>query len=205
MNMNNRAPFNMRPVVREAFSIKGDDLRGLHRTATCNFHYITRTVGADQFGPTPDFTEKLGDLVETGRRGPKGCHRLAIAGLALWQKTDAIAAHDRPDAATAMHLVADLPEDGCLADWRNLVQRFLDDHFVGEGMVTDWAIHDPSRRDPTSTTPPHWHGLVTLRAWKGDNFGRRNPRWLTSEAASRELFRAWMTLIGDFRPIVRGV
>jgi len=60
-------PFNLRYIVRAPAGIHGDALRATHRTAMCNYLYITRQNGEDEFGPTPDFAARRADLVAVGR------------------------------------------------------------------------------------------------------------------------------------------
>ena len=67
-------PFNLRYIVRQPAGIHDDDQRRTHRTALCNYLYIVRENGHDEFGPTPDFAARRKDLVATGRAGPLRSH-----------------------------------------------------------------------------------------------------------------------------------
>ncbi len=71
MSIHTRRPFVIRPVCLEATGLGGQSLRATFRTAAANYWYIMRQTGIDAFGPTPDFSLKLADLIETGREGPE--------------------------------------------------------------------------------------------------------------------------------------
>ena len=133
-------PFNLRYIVRAPGGIHGDDRRATHRTALCNYLYIVRENGEDEFGPTPDFAARRADLVAVGRAGPLRSHAPVHAGPAIWAAADAASREPRPELATAMHAVGSLPPELHQVQWERLIAAFCDTQLAARGMVVDWAI-----------------------------------------------------------------
>ena len=191
-----RRPFNLRYIVREAGGIHGDDMRMLHRTASCNYRYIVRENGLDEFGPTPDFAARR-DLFDHGRCAPVAGHDKAYAGITIWEAADAAARERRPELATAMHAVGSLPLDGDRRSWRAMVEAFGEDHLASRGMVVDWGIHVPPEDNNGLATPPHCHWIITSRMWRQDRDpGRHQKAWLSTKAQVNRLAEAWYALTG---------
>ena len=188
-------PFNLRYIVREPCGIHGDDLRATHRTAYCNYLYITRQNGEDEYGPTPDFAAR-GDLVAHGRVGPIRSFAPALAGAAIWQAAD-LASRDRmPDRATAMHAVGSLPPEVGRAQWRLITAAFCEDQFAAKGMVADWAIHYRDGDVGGTAIAPHMHIVATSRMWDARDPGRWQKAWLATPASVRALADAWYATTG---------
>lgn len=190
-----RRPFNLRYVVRQAGGIHGDDVRATHRTAACNYLYIMRQNGVDEFGPTPDFAARR-DLVAYGRRAPIAALGDAYADIKPWIAADDAARVERPDLATAMHAVGTLPPDGDLHSWRTIVQAF-GDHLSDQGMIVDWAIHQLSDDAGGHSIPCHCHLLITARRWRLDRDpGHRQAPWLSTKAQVDRMANIWFELTG---------
>ena len=195
-------PFNLRYIVRDSISIHGEDLRATHRTAECNFLYIMRENGADEFGPTPNFAARRADLVDSGRLAPVRMKTSGYANVDLWKAADDQARASRPELSTAMHAVGSLPRNGSLASWRGHITAFCEEQFVRGGMVVDWGLH--ALRDETGEfiIPPHVHFLVTSRAWdRRRAMGRWQLGWFTRKEHVRELESAWYERTGLY-PVV---
>lgn len=189
-------PFNLRYIVREPCGIRGDDMRKLHRTASCNYLYIMRQTGSDEFGPTPDFAARR-DLFDHGRLAPVAGYDKAYAGVTIWEAADAAARERRPQLATAMHAVGSLPRDGDRRSWRAMVEAFGEDHLASQGMVVDWAIHVAPDNTDGLAPPPHCHWLITSRMWRMDrDHGRHQKLWLSTKARVDRLADAWYALTG---------
>lgn len=189
-------PFNLRYIVREPGGIHGDDMRMLHRTASCNYRYIMRENGFDEFGPTPDFAARR-DLFEHARRAPVAGLDKAYAAITIWEAADAASRERRPQLATAMHAVGSLPRDGDRHSRRAMVEAFGEDHLASQGMVADWAIHVAPDDANGVTTPPHCHWLITSRMWRHDRDpGRHQKPWLSTKSQVDRLGEAWFALTG---------
>lgn len=185
-------PFNLRYIVREATSIHGDDMRATHRTAQCNYHYIMRENGVDEFGPTPNFAARRADLVDHGRLAPIRANKAQLAGVGLWTTADDQARASRPELSTAMHAVGSLPLEGNPASWRSHVVALCEDHFVRGGMIVDWGIHALADEIGGFIVKPHVHFLATSRTWDARRAsGRWQPAWFTRSEHLRDLKAAW--------------
>ena len=189
-------PFNLRYILREPGGIHGEDMRMLHRTASCNYRYIMRENGVDEFGPTPDFAARR-DLFDHGRRAPVACRGEAYAGVKIWEAADAAARERRPQLATAMHAVGSLPRDGDRSSWRAMVEALNQDHLADQGMVVDWAIHVAPDDGDSLAPSPHVHWLITSRMWRRDrDHGRHQKPWLSTKAQVDRLAEAWFEITG---------
>lgn len=190
--------FSVTPVIHPQNGIRAESSRTFS-SATSNALYIRRETGEDLFGPTPDFAAKLvgcPDLVAHGRRGPIGCDADGVADLALWRTADEAAISDRPSAPVAWHAIGWLPTGMGEAGWRELVLQFLDERFVANGMVTDWAIHALPDGDGGWIKKPHLHAVATARFWKGPRIGQPQPAWLATAKSRSALEAAWVTMSG---------
>ena len=140
-------PFTARPVILNA----PDKQRATFRSATCNYQYIIRAVaGHDVFGATPDFSHRLDELVTSGRAAPRRADTNNLVGQRLWQEADRLALAHRTDQPAAWHCVGSLPSGLQLGDWRTIIDEFLEDHLVRQGMIIDWGIH---HREETEELP----------------------------------------------------
>ena len=185
-------PFNLRYIVRDSTGISGNDMRATHRTAECNYLYIMRQNGADEFGPTPNFAARSADLIDHGRLAPIRARASGRADAALWKTADELARIQRPDLSTAMHAVGSLPQDGNPQSWRGHVVALCEDYFVAGGMIVDWGIHALADDMGGFTVPPHVHFLVTSRTWDARRaLGRWQRAWYTRNAKVQDLKSAW--------------
>lgn len=190
-------PFNLRYIVRAPGGIHGDEVRATHRTALCNYLYITRQNGHDELGPTPDVAGR-NDLVAQGRAAPIRGHAPALAGSAIWEAADLASREPRPELATAMHAVGSLPPELDPVQWRRMVVAFCEDQLAARGMVIDWGIHAKRADDGAFTTPPHCHLLITSRTWDRRKPGQWQKAWVTSPAQVKALGDAWYAITGLF-------
>ena len=194
-----QALFSVTPVIHPQNGVRAESSRTFW-SATSNALYIRRESGEDLFGPTPDFAAKLigcPDLVCHGRRGPIGCDADGLADLALWHAADEAAVTDRPSAPVAWHAIGWLPTRIDEAGRRELVLQFLDERFVANGMVVDWAIHALPDGDGGWIKKPHLHAVATARFWKGPRIGQPQAAWLTSAKSRSALEVIWTALPGQ--------
>lgn len=203
MHLHQVRPFNTRYVVAGAVSPHIGDLRTTHRTARCNYWYINREDGVDEFGPTPNFAART-DLVDRGRVGPARAKDRTLDGIKLWETMDAVARVIRPGEATLAHCVGSLPSAESPSVWRDMVEGFIEDHLATQGMVVDWAIHAQAEGPDRRLIPAHCHLLVTTRVYdrKHADFGKRRHTWLRTPAAAQSLAEKWYALTGIYPPLV---
>lgn len=182
-------PFVIRPVILAADNPK----RATFRTATCNYLYLIRSPGShDIFGPTPDFSGRLDELVASGRAAPVRGHHDKLAGQRLWREADRLAHEIRPGEPAAWHIVGSLPCGLDPAEWREIVIAFCEDLLVPRGMITDWAIHFRPEAEDRPMVLPHVHLLVTARGWdSARKLGSVMDGFLRSHSAHIRHADAW--------------
>ena len=189
-------PFTARPVILNA----PDEQRATFRSATCNYQYIIRAVaGHDVFGATPDFSPRLDELVTSGRAAPRRADTNNLAGQRLWHEADRLALAHRTNQPAAWHCVGSLPAVLQLGDWRTIIDEFLEDHLVRQGMIIDWGIHYREETEELPGILPHVHFLIIARGWDQ----RRKPgavmqNWLTTHASRRRHADRWYQLTEMF-------
>ena len=182
--------FKLSPVIHPQHGV-ADPATRTFWSAEANARYIVRQSGADIFGQTPDWSAKLGNLCEHGRRAPLGRAGAIPAGYELWRAADEAAATERGDAPVAWHMIGALPQDAGETGWRYKVQAFIDRYLVAQGMVVDWAIHRQADAQGRWTTKPHCHMIATARFYAGPRIGQPQPNWMTSRKMRDALKEAW--------------
>jgi MobA/MobL family len=174
-----------------------EERRRTHQTAVASYLYMFRLPGADDIGVVPPaYLEKRDDLFATGRRHPlQKFERQHTSGRLLWDEADAATRYE-PDEASAIHAVMALPPIP-QSKWQLLIERFVDNELVSQGMIVDYAIHCRVGDDGEWTTRPHVHLLATARRWRTDQRkGSRQRTWLCSKAAHEALEDAWHKVTG---------
>lgn len=135
------------------------------------------------------YDERVGEEYDyTGRGGvehreillPEGAPEAFAARGVLWNAVEA--AERRKDAQVARELQLNVPFELNKGERVTLVRAFLARR-VNEGMIADYAIHQPSRNgDPRNN---HCHVLLTLRAVSSDGFGPKVREWNDIAALQR--------------------
>ena len=158
------------------------------RSSTTSARGSTTTTGA----PT------RADRVHAEVLAPEGASAWLRDREALWNRVeaneDALArarfrspegqARAIGQAQTAYSIRAALPRELPPEAQVEVARSFLEEIFVGQGLVVDFAVHS----DPGN---PHLHAQVTLRAIEGDGFSAKKERALFQKAglvAQREAF-----------------
>lgn len=196
ITLHSMRPFTARPVILAA----SDEKRATFRSATCNYQYIVRALaGQDVCGMTPDFSTRLDELIMSGRAAPRRADTGTLVGQRLWQAADRSALAHRLDRPVAWHCVGSLPTGLQLPDWRMIIDEFLEDHMVRQGMIIDWAIHHREETEELPGILPHVHFLVTARGWDP----KRKPgavmqNWLATHASRRRHAERWYVLTEMF-------
>ena len=108
----------------------------------------------DETGQTHDFTRKGGVIMNEiilPHNAPKRYEKREV----LWNEVQQI--EKRSDAQFAREIEVALPNEMTREQQIECVRSFIQDNFIKEGMIADWALHDKGDGNP------HAHIMLTLR------------------------------------------
>ncbi len=108
----------------------------------------------DETGLTHDFTRKGGVIMNEiilPHNAPKRYEKREV----LWNEVQQI--EKRSDAQFAREIEVALPNEMTREQQIECVRSFIQDNFIKEGMIADWALHDKGEGNP------HAHIMLTLR------------------------------------------
>ena len=108
----------------------------------------------DETGLTHDFTRKGGVIMNEiilPYNAPKRYEKREV----LWNEVQQI--EKRSDAQFAREIEVALPNEMTREQQIECVRSFIQDNFIKEGMIADWALHDKGDGNP------HAHIMLTLR------------------------------------------
>lgn len=108
----------------------------------------------EETGLTHDFTHK-GGVVMNEVILPDNAPRRYLDRQVLWNEVQQI--EKRSDAQFAREVEVALPNEMSRDEQIECVRSFIQDNFIKEGMIADWALHDKGDGNP------HAHILLTLR------------------------------------------
>ena len=108
----------------------------------------------EETGLTHDFTHK-GGVVMNEIILPDNAPRRYLDRQVLWNEVQQI--EKRSDAQFAREVEVALPNEMTRDEQIECVRSFIQDNFIKEGMIADWALHDKGDGNP------HAHILLTLR------------------------------------------
>ena len=108
----------------------------------------------EETGLTHDFTRKGGVIMNEIILPPNAPKRYENREV-LWNEVQQI--EKRSDAQFAREIEVALPNEMSRDEQIECVRSFIQDNFVSEGMIADWALHDKGDGNP------HAHILLTLR------------------------------------------
>ena len=108
----------------------------------------------DETGMTHDFTRKGGVVMNEIVLPPNAPKRYENREV-LWNEVQQI--EKRSDAQFAREIEVALPNEMTREQQVECVRSFIQDNFVKEGMIADWALHDKGDGNP------HAHIMLTLR------------------------------------------
>lgn len=91
----------------------------------------------------------------------------------LWQAVDA--AEKRKDAQLFREFEVGIPNEFSDEQSVALVRSFIRQNFTDNGMVADFALHDPKYKDGHKNK--HVHIMLTLREVTPEGFGKKNREW----------------------------
>ena len=108
----------------------------------------------DETGLTHDFTHKGGVIMNEIILPPNAPKRYENREV-LWNEVQQI--EKRSDAQFAREIEVALPAEMSRDEQIECVRSYIEDNFVSEGMIADWALHDKGDGNP------HAHIMLTLR------------------------------------------
>jgi hypothetical protein len=91
----------------------------------------------------------------------------------LWNAVER--AEKRRDAQLAREINVALPTEFNLEEQKKLLKQYIQENFVDNGMIADFAIHH------TREENPHAHIMLTTRQVTPDGFGNKNREWNSRE------------------------
>ncbi len=125
------------------------------RTAVASAAYRSgEKLYNDETGITHDFTRKGGVILCEIMLPPNAPERYSNREV-LWNEVQQI--EKRSDAQFAREIEVALPAEMSREEQIECVRSFIQDNFVSEGMIADWALHDKGDGNP------HAHIMLTLR------------------------------------------
>ena len=122
----------------------------------------------ERYGMTHDYTRKEG-VGHSEILLPAGAPGWMADRQRLWNQVEA--GEKRKDAQLARELEIGLPLELTHEQNVALVREYLGQHFVSQGMVADFAVHED---DPNN---PHAHVLLTMREVSPEGFGQKVRAW----------------------------
>ena len=108
----------------------------------------------DETGITHDFTRKGGVIMNEIILPPNAPNRYENREV-LWNEVQQI--EKRSDAQFAREIEVALPAEMNRDEQIECVRSYIEDNFISEGMIADWALHDKGDGNP------HAHIMLTLR------------------------------------------
>lgn len=134
-------------------------------------------------GQTSDYSRKAG-VLHTEVLAPEGTPDWMHDRAQLWNAVEAV--ERRKDAQLAREIQLSLPHELDQAQRKALLLDFVQEQFVGKGMIADIAIHAPNAEGDQRNH--HAHVMLTMREMTGDGFGKKARDWNSPDqlAAWRE-------------------
>lgn len=126
----------------------------------------------ERTGQTCDYSRKSG-VTHSEVLTPKGTPEWMHDRAQLWNAVEAV--ERRKDAQLAREIQLSLPHELTDDQRCDLVRGFVQDQFVGKGMIADLAIHAPSGEGDQRNH--HAHVMLTMRTLTGESFGNKARDW----------------------------
>ena len=126
----------------------------------------------ERTGQTCDYSRKEG-VTHSEVLAPEGTPDWMHDRAQLWNAVEAV--ERRKDAQLAREIQLSLPHELTDDQRRDLVRGFVQEQFVGKGMIADLAIHAPSAEGDQRNH--HAHVMLTMRELTGDGFGNKARAW----------------------------
>lgn len=108
----------------------------------------------DETGLTHDFTNK-GGVIMSEIMLPENAPERFLDRECLWNEVQKI--EKRSDAQFAREVEVAFPVEMSRTEQIECVRNYINDNFVSQGMIADWALHDKGDGNP------HAHIMLTMR------------------------------------------
>ena len=144
---------------------------GQSAVASSAYRSATRLCD-ERTGQTCDYSRKSG-VIHSEVMAPEATPDWMHDRAQLWNAVEAV--ERRKDAQLAREVQLSLPHELTDAQRHDLVRGFVQEQFVGKGMIADLAIHAPSREGDRRNH--HAHVMLTMRELAGDGFGNKAREW----------------------------
>jgi len=131
----------------------------------------------ERTGERHDYCRKRG-VEHSEILAPKDAPAWAGDRQTLWGNVDS--AERRKDAQLAREIEVAIPRELTAEASTRLVRKYVQENFVSEGMVADFAIHKVPSTEPNLSNDGydrHAHILLTLRSIKAEGFGGKVRKW----------------------------
>lgn len=130
----------------------------------------------ERTGRAHDFTRKRG-VEHAEIVAPPRTPDWMLDRAELWNGVEK--AEKRKDAQLAREIEVALPRELAAERRVGLVREFVQDEFVSQGMIADFAVHVGRARD--GAEQPHAHIMLTTRTLTTEGFGPKNRDWNATE------------------------
>ncbi len=137
----------------------------------------------ERYGKQFDYGRKAG-IVASGIAAPEAAPEWVRNRERLWNAVEA--AESRKDARLAREFIVALPAEVEPGDRLYIIYKAAD-YLAAQGMVVDWAVHEPNSRGDDRNY--HAHLLATTREMTAEGFGSKAKGSVSREWNSEE----WLT------------
>ena len=147
--------------------------RGKGQSSVASASYIAgEKIRDDYYGKTHDYTKKGGVLYSEILLPDYAPERLKDRET-LWNEVEKTEKH--PKAQLCYNFNFALQNELTYEENLEIAQRFIKDNFLARGMIVDYAIHNPVRKDDIPN--PHVHMLIPIRPLNKDGtWGEKQHR-----------------------------
>lgn len=138
--------------------------RGKGQSCVASAAYISgEKLRDDYYGKTHDYTRKGGVLYSEILLPEYAPERLGDR-TTLWNELEKIEKH--PKAQLCYNFNFALQNEMTYEENLEIAQRFIKENFLARGMIVDYAVHNPTRKDDFPN--PHVHMLIPIRPLNKD-------------------------------------
>lgn len=130
----------------------------------------------ERLGKCHDYTRKS-DIEHREIMAPDRTPDWMLDRSRLWNGVEA--AEKRKDAQLAREVEISLPRELDAEGRRTLVDSYVREQFVSQGMIADVSLHRGHSTD--GQEQPHAHVMLTMRDLTGEGFGKKNRDWNAAE------------------------
>lgn len=130
----------------------------------------------ERLGKCHDYTRKS-DIEHREIMAPERTPDWMLDRAQLWNGVEA--AERRKDAQLAREVEISLPRELDAEGRRALVETYVLEQFVSQGMIADVSLHRGHSAD--GQEQPHAHVMLTMRDLTGEGFGKKNRDWNAAE------------------------